>query len=66
MAMVAYRRQTRGAGMDEMQRAMPPFIAAHHAEQCGPVGGGDGSVQRQSGKAGVRSHGAEVQRQRAP
>jgi hypothetical protein len=51
----AYWRQTRGASADEMQWEGPLFIATHHAEQCRPVEGGDGSVQRQSGRAGVHS-----------
>jgi hypothetical protein len=57
-------RQRWGHGQNE--REGPSFIAAHHAEQCGPVEGGDSSVQWQSGRTGVRSCGAEVQRQQAP
>jgi hypothetical protein len=51
----AYWRRTRGAAADEMQWEGPPFIATHHAEQCGPIEGGDGSVRRQSDRVGVRS-----------
>jgi hypothetical protein len=38
---------------DEMQREGPHFIAAHHAEQCGSVEGGEGSVRwHREGHAG--------------
>jgi hypothetical protein len=53
-----------GHGQNEWEG--PPFIAAHHTEQCGPVEGGDGSVRWHSGKAGMRSHGAEAQQQWVP
>jgi hypothetical protein len=45
-----------GGRQDERERLL--FIAAHHVEQCGPVEGGDGSVRRLGGKAGVHSGGA--------
>jgi hypothetical protein len=59
-------RREAAVGHGQNEREGPPFIAAHHTEQCGPVEGGDGSVRWHSGRAGMRSCGAEAQRQWVP
>jgi hypothetical protein len=47
----AYRSGHQDLDVDKRQWAGPPFIAAHHGEQCRPVVVGDSSVRRQSESA---------------
>jgi hypothetical protein len=63
MVVMAYRsqggRQRWGRGQNE--REGPSFIVVRHAERCGPIEGGDGSVQQQSGRVGMCLCSAEAQ-----